>query len=463
MEFGLLKGTHSSRDMALDVFEPPRPKRVVTLTFVHSPPRPVYLPGQFCFSLHSSIVAAFLCCMLAALFRASASLRLPLRQALSSPPLTVRPATFPRIYGYLATRPHSTTMFKAAVKNHNGTGGASGAVKVTAQQQSLIGSFRHAPTTQSPTTRPLTTGSGNIGKHTASAVRRTPSKGIKRTSSGLAKALSSQDDFADYPTLNISDSENLPPSMMNPIGGGLSTNNAPVFFDADDFDSDIDLDVEDLATKDTIKYPKLPTPRLARPRDSGYASLDRDVQVKTEQDVQVKMENSSQPIPWSSSPLSHFMTPNAKVEPPPKKRRKLPWSQAPTQVNAAVEDIEDPEPEAETVRPKTRAPETIKCESTPLSKDPSKGLYPWNTTASAVKQQQKNLREQNKNLTTKVNDGTKEEVQVAISKKKKNTVYRIFLSEEQQHVLNLVVEFKKSVFFTGSAGRWQCGIDLGDC
>ncbi len=38
-------------------------------------------------------------------------------------------------------------------------------------------------------------------------------------------------------------------------------------------------------------------------------------------------------------------------------------------------------------------------------------------------------------------------------KKKKNTVHRIFLSEEQQNVLNLVTEYKKSVFFTGSAGE----------
>ena len=40
-------------------------------------------------------------------------------------------------------------------------------------------------------------------------------------------------------------------------------------------------------------------------------------------------------------------------------------------------------------------------------------------------------------------------------KKKKNTIHKIFLSEEQQNVLNLVTEYKKSVFFTGSAGIWS--------
>jgi ATP-dependent DNA helicase PIF1 len=348
-------------------------------------------------------------------------------------------------------------MFQRAVKNHNGSGGAAGAAKVTTQQQSLIKSFKHAPaTTQSNATRPLSIGSGNVVKHTTAAVRRTPSKGIKRTSSGLAKALSSQDDFTDYSSLNISDSENLPPSMMNPIGGGIPTGNAPVFFDADDFDSDIDLDIEDLATKDTVKYPKLPTPRLARARDSAYASLDRDVPVKSEHNVQVKLEDSSQPVPWSSSPLSHFMTPpKPKVEERPVKRRMLPWNRTQTQANATVDEIEDVKPKPEPVRAKPRksAPEPMKSEFTPMSKEKSKESYPWNTTASAVKQQQKNLREQNKNSTVKINDGTVEEVKAAISRKKKNNIHRIFLSEEQQHVLNLVVEFKKSVFFTGSAGK----------
>jgi ATP-dependent DNA helicase PIF1 len=87
--------------------------------------------------------------------------------------------------------------------------------------------------------------------------------------------------------------------------------------------------------------------------------------------------------------------------------------------------------------------------STPAKE--SKSQFPWNTTASAMKQQQKNFRETNK-AQAKANQGTDEDMKEAIKKKKKNTIHKIFLSEEQQNVLNLVAEYKKSVFFTGSAG-----------
>lgn len=87
--------------------------------------------------------------------------------------------------------------------------------------------------------------------------------------------------------------------------------------------------------------------------------------------------------------------------------------------------------------------------ATPASKMNKKSQFPWNTTASAVKDQQKKHREEVKK-TIKKNEGTDESIQKAKTKRKQ--VARVFLSEEQQHVLDLVVEKKKSVFFTGSAG-----------
>ena len=59
----------------------------------------------------------------------------------------------------------------------------------------------------------------------------------------------------------------------------------------------------------------------------------------------------------------------------------------------------------------------------------------------------KELRETNKKMKLEETDAIK----AAIQKKK---LPAMFLSEEQQHVLKLVTEFKKSVFFTGSAGTW---------
>lgn len=85
---------------------------------------------------------------------------------------------------------------------------------------------------------------------------------------------------------------------------------------------------------------------------------------------------------------------------------------------------------------------------TPLPKDRGNSKYPWNTTASAVKQQQKELRmgqRKVKNLET-------DEVTKVNQKKKRESVHKVFLSEEQRSVLDLVSEKGKSVFFTGSAG-----------
>ena len=86
---------------------------------------------------------------------------------------------------------------------------------------------------------------------------------------------------------------------------------------------------------------------------------------------------------------------------------------------------------------------------TPLPKDKANSPYPWNTTASAVKEEQKRLRQGNKKL-IKDNGGGSERSN--LKKKRRETVAKVFLSDEQRLVLNLVAEQKRSVFFTGSAG-----------
>ena len=85
---------------------------------------------------------------------------------------------------------------------------------------------------------------------------------------------------------------------------------------------------------------------------------------------------------------------------------------------------------------------------TPLPKDKPNSPYPWNKTASAVKEEQKRLRQGQKKL-AKV-DGIS--VKTNMKKTKKEIVQKVFLSDEQRSVLNLVQQEKKSVFFTGSAG-----------
>ena len=85
---------------------------------------------------------------------------------------------------------------------------------------------------------------------------------------------------------------------------------------------------------------------------------------------------------------------------------------------------------------------------TPQSKEKDNSPYPWNKTASAVKEEQKKFRQGQKKL-IKDHQG---ESGKSNQKKKGRDVHQVFLSDEQLSVLNLVAEQKKSVFFTGSAG-----------
>jgi ATP-dependent DNA helicase PIF1 len=399
----------------------------------------------------SSLVALLLCCMLVALGRFSASLRFSPPKASSRLPSQLRAATFgtaspsPRTLGRLSIRPLSTAaMFQQALQTHNA--GMPSQTPIATKQQSLATTFNRPSAASKPSgARPLSTLSGNTSKHNVAHERRLTGQahGIKRTSSGLAKALGSQEDAFDYPSLNISDYENdVHSSFHNNNNAGKSAPQNPVFFDADDFDSDIDLDVEDPATKATVRYPTLPSLATGRSRDSAYSSA-------TPQPASVKNEpNSSAPIPWSSSPPEHFEPmATARKPPEPTKRRTLPWLQKTSQT--AVREEPEPESSRPSKRRSTEATSAVKA--TPVKKE-IKSEYPWNTTQSALKLQQKNLRDAHKAI--KATEANDEDVKEAIRKKKKNTVHRIFLSEEQQHVLNLVVEYKKSVFFTGSAGKW---------
>lgn len=297
--------------------------------------------------------------------------------------------------------------------------------------------------------------------------------GTKRTHSGLAKVLSGGASFDDAQVKENSPIKCTAPKMTS-----------CEYFDEDDFDDDIDLDIEDPSTKATVSYPTLPNtkntslpkttvpktatntimpgmfyptlPRqqvrdtsssTARTRDSGYQSRDPTFE-------------SSAPLPWSSSPPEHLEAPPqvasirkfaynngpvpardrpASPPPPAAKRSKLPWAN-----ELQAEQNGPPPPQHSTTM---AAPARRFGDATPARKNP----YPWNTTASAIKEQKEKVREVNKKK-MKVNDATADSVEKTNMKKKRNTVARVFLSEEQQHVLDLVTEHKKSVFFTGSAG-----------
>lgn len=219
-----------------------------------------------------------------------------------------------------------------------------------------------------------------------------------------------------------------------------------VYFDENDFDDDDALDLNDTATNhdsSTVHYPSLPlpTPKHRPALTPGPAS--------------------SQTIPWSSSPLYHHNKPQSnptapvatKVEkdqpitypslpgePKPSKRRTIPWLD---ENGSDISASSVPEP------PKQPIWQKYANKSTTSSKGQSDSPYPWNKTASALKEEQKRLRQGHRKL---VKDHEAEDDPKPTTTKAPHKVPRVFLSEEQKKVFNLVTEERRSVFFTGSAG-----------
>lgn len=385
------------------------------------------------------------------------------RGRVSSPFRQIAPADSRRSYSRL-------TMLRAAANRHEQENQAQQTVLGKTLSQSLFPSS--SPTQSQPTKPPP---SKSISAGFQNALRPSPSSafnqmgappprqnsGIKRTASGFAKAF--DESFEDERG-----------SQKKPIvvsGDSPAKIPATDLFGEDDFDSDIDLDVEEPKSKTTVNYPQLPKQSSAAPlpKPIVYPTLPRQQQARTgyqdsgygsvEPTSKEHMPASSNPLPWSSSPLEHFQPAripspvrqpapgreqsvqaqqNGPPQPRPFKRRTIPW----------LEETEEDRGTSEHA-PSHTSKGVSAGFATPAPKANKKSQFPWNTTASAVKDQQRKHREEVKKAVKK-NDGTEESIQKAKSKRKQ--VARVFLSEEQQHVLDLVVEKKKSVFFTGSAG-----------
>ena len=252
-----------------------------------------------------------------------------------------------------------------------------------------------------------------------------------------------------------------------------------IFWDENDFEDDeaLDLDLEQPASygrHQSVSLAPSTHPTLTDALTNSYPSL-----IAPSSNI---IPPSSIPLPWSSSPSQHKATPpkaallkhSARqvneitypsldrlknislpdpVEPRKPKRRTLPWLQNKEEesnreaMNKAlpqhVQDIID--------RRKAKfGRESIAAAYTPLPKDKPNSPYPWNKTASAVKEEQKRLRQGHKKF-VRTNEAGEDSVSNAPSTKK-GSVALVFLSDEQKKVLTLVSDEKKSVFFTGSAG-----------
>lgn len=215
----------------------------------------------------------------------------------------------------------------------------------------------------------------------------------------------------------------------------LSSLHSAVYFDENDFDDDDELDLESPdpfptmsstpSTQSSFKYPALKqsfgsstssqTKMPERTEVPAVPRIESDIKYPdlppvpaNEMPAPDNVPSSSIPLPWSSSPPSHML--------PPPKRRTLPWLKN----------------------------EGEEAKNEPVTPARSKPAYPWNKTMSAVKEEQKELRRQNKKR-QQVEGKTRVH-------QPRQRVASLFLSDEQRGVLEAVVDKGKSIFFTGSAG-----------
>ena len=277
-----------------------------------------------------------------------------------------------------------------------------------------------------------------------------PSNPLKRTSSqisGSENLGSNQDETSIQP-----ESTKVMKASQN--RSRLGDLHANVQFEEDDFDDDdvINLD-EDIPPSLDQGASSSATPADSIPKD-GIS------------DAKQTPSGSAQAFPWSSSPLSHLEMPLPRQSLPAAqegsspqipKRRKLPWLAEEQAANAKAAVVgskpsrgakqrQPPDFVQEMIaKPRKHKPLEEGDAPTPI-KPESNSPYPWDKTASAIKKEQKKLRNAYQNQMGK------DEKSKPTSMVPKETMARVFLSDEQKHVLELVVEKRKSVFFTGSAG-----------
>ena len=202
---------------------------------------------------------------------------------------------------------------------------------------------------------------------------------------------------------------------------------ASVLFGEDDFSDDPDLDFAAPSALPTLPLPAT-TKTVARLDDPPPAT-------------------NTSAVSWSSSPAAHFVRP--RPLPTTAAKREFPHDKPPEFTAPANKKRAFPGQWASSRKEAHPLEELYQDAATPAPKARS-GL-PWNTTASGVKAQKKQLKNQQKTSNSVKEDFPMEEMQEIMHARPAQKA-GINLSNEQRHVKDLVVEKGKSVFFTGPAG-----------
>ena len=311
--------------------------------------------------------------------------------------------------------------------------------------------------------------------NTADPFRRTTS-----ASSGLGDFLSRENSFRESPVMVDPPRE---PTHVKPSSASTWNSCGFVEFDENDFDDDAELDLD-------YDIPSV-LPMAAPPRPQGSAltvSTPRRINTHNFSAKPASQAPGSSAVTWSSSSPSNRTTPPAAAarrqrdqlasQPPtstmddtdpnprPTKRRTLPWAQqkADSDQLAARQEELDEQLAVEAASDSSQPAMCFKCQKrghyardcpskgssvwtrTPHTKEKS---MPWNTTASALKEQ----KSRRKRTLTKSDQVVGMEAMDSARRKTPAQMFApINLSAEQLTVRDLVVSQNKSVFFTGSAG-----------
>ncbi|EOO02136.1 putative dna repair and recombination protein pif1 protein [Phaeoacremonium minimum UCRPA7] len=261
-----------------------------------------------------------------------------------------------------------------------------------------------------------------------------PRSGYGGSGKSFASLYNKSNSFTEQPeVIDLIDDE--------PSQASTKTLQGSVYIAEDDFsdDDNLDLDFECPSALPTLPPPPKPAT------------------VKREEPPLPSSTNLS----WSQSSPSHFARPQARTKSESSTSQKSVKRQSPE------EDLPTPLPAAKKrALPKHyKQPEYPELDqggdqpfgqpyaaATPVPKK-TKDPLPWNTTASAVKEQKKQLKIQSKKPAATA-DASVEDIKETVKAHTSATaqISAISLSNEQTHVKNLVCEMKKSVFFTGPAG-----------
>ena len=286
------------------------------------------------------------------------------------------------------------------------------------------------------------------------------------STSKLSSMLNTQGSFQDAPSIvDLTKENSLGPK-------GITGGHQAVQFDENDFEDDADLDLD-------MDYElPIPAPALSKPPHEiipAFKVPDNAPQLPRPISRPQSLQHPPSSAPtWPSSSPSHLVPPTSLAKQHsaplrtletsastassshssrPAKRRTLPWSQTRAEEDeiSVREEERASDQTAKTTREHLLAKysyqneEKTRAVKTPKAQDK---FMPWNSTASAMKEQKNAFRDKQK--ATKITESVMGIVQQ--HNQKKAAITPISLSEEQQHVLDLVVNKNKSVFFTGSAG-----------